>query len=217
MTDTIMVVDDDQDLRETMVEILEDHGYAVSFAATAEAALEKMKHGAPRVALVDNMMPGMGGLALIPLLKQDFPGTKIIMITAFSTVENAVAAMRSGADDYLAKPFKRNDLLVAVRRVLEVLKFERQVAKPVMDEALASLSNQIRRQILTILYQHGDMRFMDITRALGIKDHTKVNFHLRNLRLNNLITQNRQRSYCLTPQGKNIIACLQHISKKISS
>lgn len=217
ITDTILVVDDDRDLRESVVEILEDAGYAVAACATAEDALQAMQDTTPRLALVDNMMPGMGGMALLPLLKRDYPGTKIIMITAFSTVDNAVAAMRSGADDYLSKPFRRDDLLVAVRRVLEVLKFESRQAEPCMDEALACLSNPIRRQILVALAESGEMRFMDITRTLGIRDHTKVNFHLKNLKSCSLISQNREKSYRLTPQGEKIIECLHLLAKRISS
>jgi FixJ family two-component response regulator len=138
------------------------------------------------------------------------------MITAFSTVDNAVAAMKSGADDYIAKPFKRDELLVAVRRSLEELKFEQQMICPGMDEALSCLSNQIRRDILIALSQKGDMRFMDITRHLEISDHTKVNFHLKNLKTNNLVSQKRDKFYRLTPQGEKIVDGLALLSKKIS-
>lgn len=216
ITETILVVDDDQDLRESMVEILEDYGYTVTACPTSEAALQAMEENVPRLALVDNMMPGMGGMALLPLIKKDYPATKIIMITAFSTVDNAVAAMRSGADDYLAKPFKRDELLMAVRRALEEQKFDQQQSEPGMDEALACLSNPIRRQILTTMAAQGEMRFMDITRTLGIRDHTKVNFHLKNLKSNSLISQNREKSYRLTAQGEKIIECLQMLSKRIA-
>ncbi len=217
ITESIMVVDDDQDLRDSVVEILENNGYTVMACETAEAALQKMAGTVPRLVLVDNMMPGMGGMALIPLLKKDYPGTKIIMITAFSTVDNAVAAMKSGADDYLTKPFRRDDLLMAVRRMLEMVKFESRQVDPDMDEALACLANQIRRQILAALSENGEMRFMDITRTLGISDHTKVVFHLKNLKAANLITQNREKIYRLTPQGKKIFDCLHLLAKRISS
>ena len=216
ITESIMVVDDDRDLRDSVVEILEDNGYTVIACETAEAALQKISDTVPRLVLVDNMMPGMGGMALIPLLKKDYPGTKIIMITAFSTVDNAVAAMKGGADDYLAKPFRRDDLLMAVRRMLEMAKFEQQQVDPDMDEALACLANQIRRQILTALSENGEMRFMDITRTLGISDHTKVGFHLKTLKVGNLITQNREKIYRLTPQGKKIFDCLHLLAQRIS-
>jgi DNA-binding NtrC family response regulator len=214
---TIMVVDDDHDLRESMVEILEDQGYAVIACETAEVALQKIAEFLPRLVLVDNMMPGMGGMALISRLKSDYPAIKIIMVTAFSTVDNAVAAMKSGADDYLAKPFKRDELLVAIRRALEMLKFAQQQLEPEMDEALACLSNPIRRQILTALAGKGEMRFMDITRSLGISDHTKINFHLKNLKSIALISQNREKAYRLTAQGKKILDCLHHLARQISS
>jgi len=216
-SELVMVVDDDVDLRDGMVEILETHGYQVIACDTAEAALRDIKQTLPRVVVLDNMMPGMGGMALVPLLKREYPGVKIIMITAFSTVDNAVTAMKSGADDYLAKPFRRDDLLMAVRRTLETARFEKAGGDADMDEALASLANPIRRKILTLLAEHGDMRFMDITRSLGIADHTKVGFHLKNLKAAGLLDQNREKSYRLTPQGKKIHDCLHLLAKQISS
>jgi len=211
--ETILVIDDDQDLREGIVEILGDNNFKVMGCETAEIALEKIRLQVPSLVVVDNMMPGMGGMALIPLLKKDYPGIKIIMITAFSTVDNAVAAMKSGADDYLAKPFKRDELLVAVKRNLEMLKFEQQLPDPGMDGALSCLSNQIRRQILATLSQKGEMRFMDITRHLGISDHTKVNFHLKNLKSNELVSQNQEKVYQLTPQGEKMVGFLDLFPK----
>lgn len=216
MSEHIYVVDDDHDLRESIAEILENNHYQVSSFENAESALQASKLVVPSLVIVDNMMPGMGGMAFIPLLKKEYPNVKIIMITAFSTVDNAVAAMKSGADDYIAKPFKRDELLVAVRRSLEELKFEKQMIGPGMDEALSCLSNQIRRDILIALSQKGDMRFMDITRHLEISDHTKVNFHLKNLKTNNLVSQKRDKFYRLTPQGEKIVDGLALLSKKIS-
>lgn len=198
-----MVIDDDQDLRESIVEILKGNGFTVIGCESAEDALQKIKFVIPSLIIVDNMMPGMGGLAFIPLVKRNYPSTMIIMITAFSTIDNAVEAMKSGADDYLAKPFRRNELLVAVKRNLEKLKFAQLPSETVMDDALACLANPIRRNILTALSEKKSMRFMDITRHLKISDHTKVNFHLKNLKSNNLICQNRDKEYRLTPEGEN--------------
>ena len=94
-----MVIDDDQDLRESIIEILEDNDFSVIGCESAEVALQKIKLEIPRLVIVDNMMPGMGGMAFIPRVKSSYPNTMVIMITAFSTVDNAVAAMKSGADD----------------------------------------------------------------------------------------------------------------------
>ncbi len=215
-TETIMVIDDDQDLRESIVEILEDNNFSVIGCETAEAALQQIRFEVPCLIIVDNMMPGMGGMAFLPLVKNDYPKIKVIMITAFSTVDNAVSAMKSGADDYLAKPFKRDELLVAVKRNLEVLKFEQQLSKPGMDETLACLSNPIRRQILAALSLKGEMRFMDITRHLGVSDHTKVNFHLKNLKANDLVSQDREKAYRLTAHGAKMVDYLHVLSQEIS-
>jgi DNA-binding NtrC family response regulator len=159
----------------------------------------------------------MGGMAFIPLVKNNYPSTMIIMITAFSTVDNAVAAMKSGADDYLAKPFRRNELLVTVKCNLEKLKFEQLLPETVMDDALACLANPIRRNILAALSEKKAMRFMDITRHLEISDHTKVNFHLKNLKSNNLVSQDREKAYRLTPQGEKMIDCLHLLSTRFTS
>lgn len=216
MAETIYVIDDDQDMRESITEILLGNGFSVSSYATAESALQKSSKTVPSLVIVDNMMPGMGGMALMPLLKQRHPLVKIIMITAFSTVDTAVTALKSGADDYLAKPFRRDELLMAVRRNLEELKFASEFAGPGMDEALACLANQIRRKILLALSTRGQMRFMDLTRHLEIDDHTKVSFHLRNLREGELITKSGENFYTLTPQGEEMVDCLSLISRKMS-
>lgn len=215
-TETIMVIDDDLDLRESIMEILEESGFSVMGCENAETALQQIKRNAPRLIIVDNMMPGMGGMAFLPLVKKDYPNIKTIMITAFSTVENAVAAMKSGADDYLSKPFKRAELLVAVKRNLEILKFGKKLSDQGMDETLSCLSNQFRRQILKVLSVKGNMRFMDITRYLQISDHTKVNFHLKSLKNNALICHDQGKTYSLTPLGAKMVDYLQLLSTKIS-
>ena len=212
----ILVIDDDQDLRESIIEILTDSGFTATGCESAEAALQEIKSRLPVLVVVDNMMPGMGGMAFISMIRNEHPSIKIIMITAFSTVDNAVAAMKIGADDYLEKPFKRNDLLMAVKRNLEALKFDRHQLDSDMDEALTCLANPIRRQILTALAFKRTVRFMELTRHLEISDHTKVNFHLKSLKSSHLITQSRDKGYFLTPQGEKIANFLNLLTKNIS-
>ena len=72
MSEVIYVVDDDLDLRESVSEILEDSGFMVSSFETAESALQGVQEEVPALAIIDNMMPGMGGMSLIPILKKDF-------------------------------------------------------------------------------------------------------------------------------------------------
>jgi DNA-binding response OmpR family regulator len=212
----ILVVDDDRDLRESIIEILTENGFEAIGCESAATALRTIRIEPANVAIVDNMMPGMDGITLIPILKGERPGIKIIIITAFSTVDNAVTAMKSGADDYLAKPFKRDDLLVAVRRNLEISKFEHHEVDPNIDEALACLANPIRRNILVLLSEKKEIRFMNLSRDLGISDHTKVNFHLKILKSHNLLCQDQDKFYRLTPQGRKMVECLDMLSRQFS-
>jgi predicted transcriptional regulator len=117
--------------------------------------------------------------------------------------------MRRGADDYLTKPFKTADLLTTVRRVLEEAKFATCKATLNMDDTFNSLANAIRRQILLLLAAEGRRRFMNVTRELGIDDHTKVNFHLKVLKENGLISQDEQKYYSLTAEGERVTQCMK--------
>jgi len=209
----ILVIDDDQDLRESIIEILEDNNFRVQGCDSAESALERIEEESPFLIIVDNMMPGMGGMALIPILKNRHPEIKIIMITAFSTVDNAVSAMRAGADDYLAKPFRRNELLVAVQRAREELKFEQRVNTIDMDATFSGLANPIRRQILLALSGNKTMGLMELTRQLEISDHTKVNFHLKNLKTNDLVHQDREKAYSLSTLGEKMILFIHTLTE----
>ncbi|MGD9809321.1 MAG: response regulator [Deferribacterales bacterium] len=216
MSSRILLTDDDAELRETVSEILSECGFEVMCAENSEEALKLAETFKPHLVITDNMMPGIGGMALISLIKSRMPSVKVIMITAFATVDNAVNAMKAGADDYLAKPFKKEELAVAVRKCIEEGKFARCLLQMNMDDTLSCISNSIRRQILFMLYEEGKMRFMDITRKLGIDDHTKVNFHLKALRQNDMIHQNDEKEYVLSSGGMNIIDCLKVISGKVS-
>jgi len=119
----VLVVDDDQDLRDNLMEVLTENGFSPDSAENGEIALEKLQENTFDLVLLDSVMPGMDGLETLPLIKRTYPKTRIIMLTAFSTVNSAVEAMRSGADDYITKPFKIDELLVAIRRCLEEAKF----------------------------------------------------------------------------------------------
>ena len=208
----VLVVDDDQDLRDNLVEVLSDNGFSPSSAENGEDALEKLQADKFDLVLLDSVMPGMDGMETLPLIKRNHPKTRIIMLTAFSTVNSAVEAMRSGADDYITKPFKIDELLVAVRRCLEEAKFG--VCEELLnsDDMFKCLANATRRKVLMLLYRESKLRFMDMTRQLNIDDHTKVNFHLKILKEAHLIEQDGRKNYQLSPQGKKIVTCMSSIA-----
>ncbi len=208
----ILVVDDDQDLRENLGEILSDAGFTVDLAEDGQQAMVQLETGPCALVLLDSVMPGMDGMETLTLIKHLYPKTRVIMLTAFSTVDSAVEAMRKGADDYITKPFKINDLLVSTRRCLEEAKFSGCENLLSMDDTFKCLANATRRKTLLLLKEHGRLRFMDIVRKLEIDDHTKVNFHLKILKETDLLEQDGQKNYRLSTQGEKIVACMTSIS-----
>lgn len=212
----ILVVDDDPELRESLAEVLQEAGFAVIVAETGEDALCRIDEAPFDLILLDLMMPLLGGMEALPLLKKKCAKARIIMITAFSTVEVAVEAMRKGADDYLSKPFKVSDLLMTVRRNIEEARF--QAYRPVldMDDTFNSLSNPIRREILLLGAREEPLKFMDIVRQLGVADHTKVNFHLRILKEAGLMRRDEHKRYSLTAEGQKIVEYLRMMAEHLS-
>jgi DNA-binding NtrC family response regulator len=204
----ILIVDDDQELRTNLKEVLVREGYITDLAKDGSEALDMVKDRDFDLILLDLVMPGLSGMETLLLLHRQKPQCKVVLMTAFSTIENAVEAMRRGAADYLTKPFKSVDLLTTVRRVLEEAKFKECQVALNMDGTFNSLANLIRRQILQMLVANKRLRFMDITRGLGIDDHTKVNFHLKVLKENGLLAQDAQKFYQLTAEGEKITQCM---------
>ncbi|MEW6410038.1 MAG: response regulator [Nitrospirota bacterium] len=205
----ILIVDDDAELRANLSEILIGAGYHTDEASSGKEAIEKADAEEFDIALLDLMMPKISGIDILTELRKVRPKTKIIMITAFATVENAVDAIKKGASDYISKPFKVEELLTTIRRVLEEARFEEGVRKLDLDYIMISLSNPIRRNIIRLLSSRTSMRLMEITRELDIEDHTKVVFHLKMLKESAIIEQDKEKSYFLTREGERIVNCLK--------
>jgi DNA-binding NtrC family response regulator len=115
---TILVVDDEPLIRDTLAEYLTQEGFTVVACATAEEALERAEEERFDVALCDVQLPGLDGLALLERLQQVSPETFVLLITAYATVENAVEAFQRGAQDYLMKPILLDEVSGKVRRML---------------------------------------------------------------------------------------------------
>ncbi|MBF0472932.1 MAG: response regulator, partial [Nitrospirae bacterium] len=154
------------------------------------------------IILLDLIMPGIKGIDAMVEIKKISPRTKVIMITAFATIDSAVQAIQKGASEYISKPFKINELLTVVNRVTEEIKFADNIKHVDLDFALSSFSNSIRRDILSMLYEKTKMRFMEIVKQLEIEDSRKVVFHLKILKEANYITQDSDKLYFLTSVGE---------------
>ena len=115
----ILIVDDEQSLREYLAIALEREGYEVSKAASGEEALRLLEEETFDLTLVDLRLPGADGLQVLRRAKSMDPTLVVMMMTAYSTVETAVEAMKHGAFDYLIKPFKTEALKLQIHRALE--------------------------------------------------------------------------------------------------
>jgi two-component system response regulator AtoC len=115
----ILVVDDDETLRQSLELVLAAEGYEVAAAAHAEAALRQIEASPVDVVLCDLRMPGMDGMELLPEIARRIPGATVIMISAYGTADLAIEAMKRGAYDYLAKPFQPSELLLTIRKARE--------------------------------------------------------------------------------------------------
>ncbi len=212
----VLIVDDDADLRETLAEIVQKAGYTTDIAASGEEALEKTGSEKFDIIMLDLIMPGIRGTDLLMLLKKRTPKTKVIMMTAFATVQNAVDAIQKGASDYITKPFNIEELLTTIRRIIEEAKFERKTENVDIDRTLNILSNSIRRHIIKLLHTNDKMRLMEITRELDMEDHTKVVFHMKTMKKAEIVVQNEDKSYNLTPKGRKVLECLKLVESDLS-
>ncbi|WP_172953241.1 sigma-54-dependent transcriptional regulator [Vibrio fujianensis] len=116
----VLVVEDDEGLREALVDTLALAGYEWLEADCAEDALIKLKSHSVDIVVSDVQMAGMGGLALLRNIKQHWPNLPVLLMTAYANIEDAVAAMKEGAIDYMAKPFAPEVLLNMVSRYAPV-------------------------------------------------------------------------------------------------
>ncbi|RMG12147.1 MAG: sigma-54-dependent Fis family transcriptional regulator [Deltaproteobacteria bacterium] len=112
----ILIVEDEANARAALEGILEDEGYPVRSVESAEAALEAIEAEPPDLLLVDMKLPGMSGLDLIARVREQVPEAVNIMMTAYSSVDTAVEAMRRGAEDYLVKPINAEELVLVIER-----------------------------------------------------------------------------------------------------
>jgi DNA-binding NtrC family response regulator len=116
---TILVIDDEEIMREILETLLTREGYEVRLASSGAEGLEIVRALPIDVALVDIMMPGLDGIATLDELKRIDEDLAVIMITAYASVESAISAMKAGAFDYISKPFKNDEVLVVIRNAME--------------------------------------------------------------------------------------------------
>jgi response regulator RpfG family c-di-GMP phosphodiesterase len=115
----ILVVDDEEVIRDILADFLSMEGFEVRTAADGNAALRELTRGHCDLVLSDLKMPNMGGIELLDVISREWPQLVTIIMTGFGTVETAIDAMKRGAYDYIMKPFKMEEVVHTVRRGLE--------------------------------------------------------------------------------------------------
>lgn len=151
----ILVVDDEEIVRYSLVNILRTNGYCVDSVSNAESALESLYQKRYHLVLTDLVMEDMDGLDLLEKVKVISPRTMVIVITGYGSIKTAVNALRMGVYDYLLKPCDEQELLLRVKRALNMQRFgaeQRRVQETTaISRTTVTLSDKINTPLNIIL------------------------------------------------------------------
>jgi signal transduction histidine kinase len=145
----VIVIDDEQVIRDGCVRVLAKEGHEVRTAGNGLEGLDLLDQAPADVVLLDLMMPGIDGFEVLSRVREKHPGTYVIIITGFATVEKAVQAMKNGAFDFLAKPFNPDYLRIVVRRALE---------KRALEAETVMLREEKEKGLRTIMTEQSRLR-----------------------------------------------------------
>ncbi|MGA7105052.1 MAG: response regulator [Candidatus Deferrimicrobiaceae bacterium] len=137
---TLLVVDDEQDIRDASERILSRIGYQVQKASRGDEALDILNKNSIDIVLLDLKMPGMDGMEVLARIRERSTEIQVIVITGYATVETAIEAMKQGAYDFIPKPFEPDQLRIVVNRAWEKINFI-QEAKRLEQERNRTLSD----------------------------------------------------------------------------
>ena len=143
----VLIVDDDEANRDILTRTLARQGYKTDSAETGEEALRMLRHGGYDLVLLDVMMPGMDGCAVLAEMRADasLRELPVVMISAFDEMSNVVACIQSGAIDYLFKPF--NPVLMRARLAATLERKRLLDTERARTRELESLSNELSAQM----------------------------------------------------------------------
>ena len=198
----ILVIDDEKIMREGAERILTKEGWKATIAENGERGLELIKDGKFRILLLDLMMPGISGMEVLKRVRERQPDLLVIVITGYATIENAVEAMKSGAYDFIPKPFTPDQLRIVVRRALEKLNLEREaeLLRIEREKSLQDVANE-KSKTLTIINHMADgvlvtdqngcivLNNPAVTRMLELEEESPLGKHLSEWTGNKDLTQ----------------------------
>src|SRR6202043_3255111 len=172
MPDRILVVDDEEAIREIVCAILEAGGYTCKQAGSGTEALALLNSGDVfELMLSDLMMADLDGIGLLERTKEKFPDMPVVMVTAVHDISVALAAIRNGAYDYLLKPFEREQLLNAVGRALENrrLRLENRAYQTELEAKVRARTDQLQAAMANLERSY-DITLETLGDALDLKD-----------------------------------------------
>src|SRR5579885_2274109 len=125
----ILIVDDEEDIRDLVAGILHDEGYTTRVAGDSESALAAIRSRRPQLVVLDIWLQGskLDGIEVLDIIKREQPDLPVVMISGHGTIETAVASIKKGAYDFVEKPFKADRLLHVTERALEAARLNREV------------------------------------------------------------------------------------------
>lgn len=170
MAGHILLVDDDGQIRTSLSEALEDFGFQVDLAESAEAALSSIGSSRPQVVLSDIRMPGMDGIELLKLLRERVPDVDVVLMTAFDDMPTVVSAMREGAFDFLVKPVNLDELEEVLKRALADQRTRERGRQEVEDQARSYQLNELVGR---------DPQMIQVFKLVGQLAATRVNVLIR--------------------------------------
>jgi len=166
---SILIIDDDDQLRNSFKKLLSEEGYKVDSAASGEAGLNIVKKEVPDIVILDMRLPGMNGLETFRAIRKIEPKLPVIIMTAFGTTETAIEATKLGAFDYILKPFDIPDMLSLVKQAISASRFMRSPVEMDTIPDKASKDAIVGRSI----------KMQDVYKAIGRVSQTDATVLIR--------------------------------------
>ena len=139
----ILVIDDDDGVRKVLKVALEGEGYKVDTAESGAQAVEMSQAEAYNMALIDIRLPDMEGTRLLSELKETTPKMRKIIVTGYPSMQNAIEAVKRGANDFVVKPFKMESVLETVKKHLDEQQKERKYSEDKVREFIETRASEM--------------------------------------------------------------------------
>ncbi len=123
----VLIIDDEEGIRNILSVVLEDSGFTVESASNGKEGLERVKKFNPEIVLLDQKLPDKDGIEILKEIKESMPLTNVIILTAYGSIRSAIEATRLGAFDYLTKPVDNDELILTIRRAIEISELREEV------------------------------------------------------------------------------------------